>query len=98
MKIHSVVAEVFHVDRQTDRHKETVAFRNFFLPTEYQIGLHMRFGRGSERKKDPIIHVIANRIDFIWRGTLYVERNLLSYFYSFFLPFFLILTSSTYSV
>jgi len=38
MKSHSVGAELFHVDGQTDRHDETVAFRKF-LPTEYQTGL-----------------------------------------------------------
>ena len=36
----------------------------------------MRFGRGSEMKRDPTVHLIENWIDFIWRGTFYIERNL----------------------
>jgi hypothetical protein len=45
MKIHPVGAELFHADRQTDRHDEAsviVAFRNFATAPGKQIGLESR--------------------------------------------------------
>jgi len=89
MKSHSVGAYFFPCGWTDGGTWRDCTSSQFFYQLSTKVDwLHMRFGRGSERKRDPIIHLIANWIDFILARYI-VYRKKCTFLTVFFLSFLL---------